>query len=581
MARIVYPTTGALTEQEIMEIAKQNDGPGSGFDADRLDDSSIEDFVTKAEFASFIDQLGNEVPVLISRSYITPDATYSSFTASVPTNIYMKYNYNELKTDWEISKTIDFNETDIVASAYDREMPDAATWTPGALPVNTRYYIRVRWKYRHHLSHWSFPLGYNLGNPTYVVEPTISIPGAPNSISTGPEIETTPFDSEGNTGPHVATDWIIEDAFNNTVWESLGNINNLTKIILPVGTLETNTKYVIKARHITNTHVSNFGKIVATTSPFTYNNIFRSISALPVGLRLTSNSQLNNNVMLVTGGALSDFTITSNVYKYDTDGNNGNGAITTGPNMINPRYRHASSLLLDGRVFVTGGINNSGNNLSSTEFFTNEYGGNPDEWTSGTTMAKPRHGHCQVTLSDGSVLITGGVTDTTTASDEVILFIPTPGSTTGTWLSLPSMSQGRRNHGMSVLGNGTVLVTGGVSANNIVLSSCEIFDPSANNGSGEWKTIDPLASGRESHGQSQLTDGSALLTGGVGNGGLYQTNSLIYNPNLNLGYGGWVIINGLNTPRKWHSQATNGGGQPVIIAGFASNNNLTSCELFS
>ena len=77
-----------------------------------------------------------------------------------------------------------------------------------------------------------------------------------------------------------------------------------------------------------------------------------------------------------------------------------------GPTVI-PRWQEATTVLKDGRVFVTGGVVapvQGTTPIASTEFF------DPSTLTfgAGPAMTVARNGHSMATLSDGRVLIVGG-----------------------------------------------------------------------------------------------------------------------------------------------------------------------------
>ena len=71
-------------------------------------------------------------------------------------------------------------------------------------------------------------------------------------------------------------------------------------------------------------------------------------------------------------------------------------------NLKSKRSHHASTVM-EGSLFITGGIKVTGFDMASTEFL----------YTDGTTqsgpdMPKARHAHCMVTLPSGKVMILGG-----------------------------------------------------------------------------------------------------------------------------------------------------------------------------
>ena len=71
--------------------------------------------------------------------------------------------------------------------------------------------------------------------------------------------------------------------------------------------------------------------------------------------------------------------------------------------MLQPRTKHASSILTDGRVIVVGGTNSSGT-LSSAEIYDPVL----QHWTSSGESLLPRIGHSVTALKNGMILVVGG-----------------------------------------------------------------------------------------------------------------------------------------------------------------------------
>jgi UDP-glucose 4-epimerase len=65
-------------------------------------------------------------------------------------------------------------------------------------------------------------------------------------------------------------------------------------------------------------------------------------------------------------------------------------------------------------------------------------------------------------------------------------------------------------HGASVFTNGTVLVTGGLGYTGVSISA-ELYDPSA----GTWSFVSDMNYDRFYHTSSFLTNGEVLVTGGA------------------------------------------------------------------
>ena len=111
-------------------------------------------------------------------------------------------------------------------------------------------------------------------------------------------------------------------------------------------------------------------------------------------------------------------------------------------------------------------------------------------------------------LPNGQVLVAGGGGDLFPfyrASAE--LYDPA----TGTWTATGSLATGREVHTATLLSNGQVLVAGGFGGNELVLASAELYDPA----NGTWAPTGSLATRRELHTATLLPDGNVLVAGGV------------------------------------------------------------------
>jgi hypothetical protein len=109
-------------------------------------------------------------------------------------------------------------------------------------------------------------------------------------------------------------------------------------------------------------------------------------------------------------------------------------------------------------------------------------------------------------LSNGKVLVAGGATDTELATATAELYDPV----TGTWSVTGSMKEGRQQQSAVLLGDGSVLVTGG----NIDRTPCtdvcvttiaesELYNPAT----GQWKVVGEMTIGRSSFTTTLLPNG--------------------------------------------------------------------------
>ncbi|MGH8121389.1 MAG: Kelch repeat-containing protein, partial [Rudaea sp.] len=141
--------------------------------------------------------------------------------------------------------------------------------------------------------------------------------------------------------------------------------------------------------------------------------------------------------------------------------------------LISGRADHTATLLSNGKVLVTGGFFFDGTtdvDLDSAELY------DPVAQTWGATgrMNKARSNHTATLMFNGEVLVTGGVS---TLDSTAELYDPA----SGTWSLTGSLNVPRANATATLLGNGKVLVAGGAGESSFI-ASAEIYDPAT----GTW-----------------------------------------------------------------------------------------------
>ncbi|TAJ16000.1 MAG: hypothetical protein EPO68_11845 [Planctomycetota bacterium] len=186
-----------------------------------------------------------------------------------------------------------------------------------------------------------------------------------------------------------------------------------------------------------------------------------------------------------------------------------------------PRTHHTATLLADGRVLLLGGIG-PGGVLASGRLFqplTGQYAPTPN-------MATPRALHTATLLSDGRVLVTGGSPQFTFShpTGQPLAYTSAVATTevydpnTNTWTSGPGLQRGLTTHQASRLGDGRVLITGGVENAGVgaipaTTAATYLYTPGP--GGGALAPAAPLPSPRQAHAQSPLSNGDALVVGGA------------------------------------------------------------------
>jgi N-acetylneuraminic acid mutarotase len=142
------------------------------------------------------------------------------------------------------------------------------------------------------------------------------------------------------------------------------------------------------------------------------------------------------------------------------------GTWANGPSMNNVHLLGATATLLsDGRVLVAGGVTAYQQNspMSVPEI----YDPVANSWSLAGTMVTSRVAHTATLLLSGKVLITGGFTYPGPSLSSTELYDPSA----NTWSAGPDMASPRDHHGAVLLPSGPVFVTGGQNQGAALLSS--------------------------------------------------------------------------------------------------------------
>jgi len=214
----------------------------------------------------------------------------------------------------------------------------------------------------------------------------------------------------------------------------------------------------------------------------------------------------NGKVLVAGGSSVASFVGVRGAELYDPT--NGSWAVTG--SMTNERCAFTLTLLPDGNVLAAGGFGTNGA-VATAELYDPTTGA----WTPTGSLQTSRGSHTATLLPNGKVLVAGGTDffaaangtpiDPTRASAEI--YDPA----TGAWTPTASMAQPRQVHTATLLSNGKVLVAGGVSYfGGVFPTTAELYDPAT----AKWSPTLPLVSGRRDHIAALLPNGKVLVAGG-------------------------------------------------------------------
>lgn len=254
--------------------------------------------------------------------------------------------------------------------------------------------------------------------------------------------------------------------------------------------------------------------------------------------------------------------------------------------LVVPRSSFATTVLSDGRVFVTGGF--TGEILASTAS-AEVYDPIAGTWTrvsdmstplvdhSATALADDRvlvvstHGaeiydpatdawspaapplslhtrHVAARLGDGKVLVVGGQ-----LSGDAELYDPV----LDTWTAAGNLGARLEYPGIATLHDGRVLVFGG---RGLVgpRDDAHVYDPA----SGSWTAVAPMTAARTAPGQAVLPDGRVFVSGGNG-----FPSTEIYDPVTNT----WAVVGGSFPSSRNHTVNILGPGWVLVAGGITTS----------
>jgi Protein of unknown function (DUF1566)/Kelch motif len=242
--------------------------------------------------------------------------------------------------------------------------------------------------------------------------------------------------------------------------------------------------------------------------------------------------------------------------------------------MAASRYGHTATLLASGKVLVIGGCTggpastNANCGLATAEIYDPSLG----TWSAAASLPSARLAHTATVLNNGEILVAGGVTNNLGNSVLSSSLIYNP--TTGLWRATNNnLTTARYHQQATLLTNGMVLVSGGLSATGVAnaLASAELFDPAT----GLWSPTASMSAARYGHTQTLLPSNQTLVTGGRNISGYLSSNEL-----YNLNTGTWGSTCPLLSPRGQHTATLLNTGKVLITGGSNASSALSNSELY-
>ena len=240
------------------------------------------------------------------------------------------------------------------------------------------------------------------------------------------------------------------------------------------------------------------------------------------------------------------------------------GTFSATGGMITNRVQHFASLLPNGTVLVAGGINLSTSTvLSSAEIYNPATGTFSATGNMTTARAEDVGAFIATLLSNGTVLVAGGIGSNGTVLESAEIYDPATGtfSATGPMVNYESTA--------TLLANGSVLGTGAGGG------PAEVYNPATGKFTSVGCTIDCYL---EYNTATLLPSGTVLLAGGDdSNSGDIIAAAEIYNPTA----GNFSATGSMVTPRTIQTATLLSNGTVLLAGGNVPNASETGTTLAS
>jgi hypothetical protein len=145
------------------------------------------------------------------------------------------------------------------------------------------------------------------------------------------------------------------------------------------------------------------------------------------------------------------------------------------------------------------------------------------------------------------------------------IFDPAANGGQGSFSPTGDMGFHRFDATATLLPNGLVLIAGGMDPQRGGLARAELFDPSANGGSGAFSSTVSVVALRERAMATLLPNGAVLIAGGIG--GSILASAELFDPDANGGLGAFTATASMNVARTFGTATLLSSGKVLIVGG--------------
>jgi N-acetylneuraminic acid mutarotase len=226
---------------------------------------------------------------------------------------------------------------------------------------------------------------------------------------------------------------------------------------------------------------------------------------------------------------------------------------TTGAN-LNITRSEITSAILDGKIYVIGGLNATGKNIAVVEV----YDPDTDKWSNNTASPLPeQRDHAAAAAYNGKLYVVGGYDNMRNPSNKLFIY----DLATNKWQEGKPMPTARGALTAAFI-NGTLYAIGGNST--VPLNTSEAYNPQNNT----WIQKAPMPTARHHH-ASAVVDGKLYVFGGRQLDNL--TKSFIITLDKNEMYDSkkntWITLEPMPSKRGGLTAANSSDGQIYVIGG--------------